>query len=160
MVASATLLYTARANNGWGGGWGEGWGGHSQRPSRDQLGPVFTPGFTSLREEGARQMRQRHAGVWRQGRNSSLENSGAEIRVEQRGGETVIEFARSGEAQGELSFINFICLPLFTSFAECSRCFLLGFVSVRRSFLSRIQSVHLIHFHLLSGLWCFSDCNN
>ena len=25
----------------------------------------------------------------------------AEIRVEQRGGETVIEFARSGEAQGE-----------------------------------------------------------
>ena len=73
---------------------------------RDQLGPVYTvqPGFTSLREEGARQMRQRHAGVWRQGRNSSL--GGAEIRVEQRGGETVIEFARSGEAQGEPSILN------------------------------------------------------
>jgi len=83
VVASATLLSTARANNGWG------WGSHSQRPSRDQLG------FTSLREEG---QRQRHAGVWRQGRNTSLD-SGAEIRVEQRGGETVIEFARSGEAQ-------------------------------------------------------------
>ena len=114
-MASATLLYTARANNGWGGGWGEGWGGHSQRPSRDQLGPVYTPGFTSLREEGARQMRQRHSGVWREGRNSSLD-SGAEIRVEQRGGETVIEFARSGEAQGELFFV----IPLVTSFvADC-----------------------------------------
>ena len=117
VVASATLLYTARANNGWGGGWG----GHSRRPSRDQLGPVYTPGFTSLREEGARQMRQRHSGVWREGRNSSLDNSGAEIRVEQRGGETVIEFARSGEAQGELFFV----IPLFTSFAECSSCVLL-----------------------------------
>ena len=47
----------------------------------------------SLREEG----RRRVEGVW--GRNASLDN--AEIRVEQRGGETVIEFARSGEAQGE-----------------------------------------------------------
>ena len=108
VVASATLLYTARASNSWGGGWGEGsWGGRSQRP----LGPVYTPAFTSLREEGARQMRQRHAGVWRQGRNSSLDGSGAEIRVEQRGGETVIEFARSGEAQGEFHLLYpFVCL--------------------------------------------------
>ena len=56
-------------------------------------------------------MRQRHAGVWRQGRNTSLDGSGAEIRVEQRGGETVIEFARSGEAQGEfLLLYPFVCL--------------------------------------------------
>ena len=111
VVASATLLYTARASNSWGGGgWGEGsWGGHSQRP----LGPVYTPAFTSLREEGARQMRQRHAGVWRQGRNSSLDGSGAEIRVEQRGGETVIEFARSGEAQGECHLFAFLTFFAF-----------------------------------------------
>ena len=57
-------------------------------------------------------MRQRHAGVWRQGRNTSLDgSSGAEIRVEQRGGETVIEFARSGEAQGEFHLLYpFVCL--------------------------------------------------
>ena len=138
-MASATLLYTARASNGWGGGWGEGWGGQSQR------GPVYTPGFTSLREEGARQMRQRQAGVWRQGRNSSLDtgsSGGAEIRVEQRGGETVIEFARSGEAQGEIYFaklnlhlISILkCLLLFACFyvlsvltftekeSDCSNC--------------------------------------
>ena len=118
VVASATLLYTARSSHSWGGSWS----GQSQQPAT-RLGPVFrsqgTPGFTSLREEGARQMRQRHAGVWRQGRNSSLENSGAEIRVEQRGGETVIEFARSGEAQGELSFL---LLPfVFVTTARCSQ---------------------------------------
>ena len=103
-MASATLLSTARANNGWG------WGSHSQRPSRDQLG-FSSGGFTSLREEG---QRQRHAGVWRQGRNTSLD-SGAEIRVEQRGGETVIEFARSGEAQGEfhLGKVLFACVEIY-----------------------------------------------
>ena len=99
-MASATLLSTARANNGWG------WGSHSQRGFSSGA-----HGFTSLREEG---QRQRHAGVWRQGRNTSLD-SGAEIRVEQRGGETVIEFARSGEAQGEfhLGKVLFACVEIY-----------------------------------------------
>ena len=112
VVASATLLYTARSSHSWGGSWS----GQSQQPAT-RLGPVFrsqgTPGFTSLREEGARQLRQRQAGVWRgrqQALNTSLETGGAEIRVEQRGGETVIEFARSGEAQGWWKINIFICL--------------------------------------------------
>ena len=112
MVASATLLYTARSSHSWGGSW-------SQQPAT-RLGPVFrsqgTPGFTSLREEGARQLRQRQAGVWRgrqQALNTSLETGGAEIRVEQRGGETVIEFARSGEAQGWWKINIFLCLFTF-----------------------------------------------
>ena len=116
VVASATLLYTARSSHNWGGSWGS----QSQQPAT-RLGPVFrsqgTPGFTSLREEGARQLRQRQAGVWRgrqqQALNTSLETGGAEIRVEQRGGETVIEFARSGEAQGWWKIIIFLCLFTF-----------------------------------------------
>ena len=115
VVASATLLYTARSSHSWGGSWS----GQSQQPAT-RLGPVFrsqgTPGFTSLREEGARQLRQRQAGVWRgrqQALNTSLETGGAEIRVEQRGGETVIEFARSGEAQGWWKINIFLCLFTF-----------------------------------------------
>ena len=106
VVASATLLYTARSSHNWGGSW-------SQQPVFRSQG---TPGFTSLREEGARQLRQRQAGVWRgrqQALNTSLETGGAEIRVEQRGGETVIEFARSGEAQGWWKIIIFLCLFTF-----------------------------------------------
>ena len=74
----------------------EGWWGRGGREGQRERG-----GFTSLREAGGR---RRVKGVWqRQGRNTSLASSqsSAEYRVEQRGGDTVIEFARSGEAQGE-----------------------------------------------------------